>query len=1129
MRAPQRVLTLAALLALRTPGTPNRESLASALWPEVDDETARANLRRHLHLLAQALPEVAGVPWLLRDRLGVGWNPQAPFWSDVEAFQTSIADPHRRVEAIALYRGPLLEGSSEFALIAHRERLQQLCVDACREEALAARSRLDYGAAIQCAERILSLDEWREDALRLAMSLRYESGDRASALAVFERFATHLRDEMGIDPMPETLALRDGILMNAATPSLSAPAAPTQERVAPGTPFVGRAQEFELLQSAWREAVHGRGSTIFVSGEAGIGKSRLTAEFATWVQLQGGRVLFGETSNPERHFYEPFVDALRRGLALVLESPVDQPWLSIVAELVPELHAALPDLPSSESVEPATARTRLLEALARTIEHLSRARPLLLVLEDVHWSQTATLDAIERLARRIGGVGALVVATYRTGEGASELLARRRAMQAEGRATALELARLGAGDIGALVGPVAGAHDERELAQTIYDASEGLPLFAAQLLRGFVETGQVPDASRMAATLGQTIRARVDGLDAPSLALAQVASAMGGSFSIDVLAGVLGWTEGAVLDAIDPLLDRALVRPVGSSAFAFTFAHALIAATVYETIDAKQRSLRHRRIAAVLTALAGSDPLALASIARHWQEGGEPERAGRTYAQAARAAFAAYAPDESIALAGRALETSIAPTVRYEMCAQIAAAQRLFRQHASWHANLQALTEAAAPLGDAERFNALQEWAEYYGHRAELVPEDETTQQMIELARRLEPPDRCTALVARAAFHEHRGEDADAIRLLDEALAIAMSIGNVPMEADIRRRLSRIAARVGTEAEALQYLEKLSALIPSDSPPPLLAQRLLAEGHIAIHLQDAVAAGRAGRAMIELGDRIGDRLLSANGVNVLAFASQWLANVAGIRASFEATIERCTELGFNRGFVISQSNAAYVELEIGFAGRALEIADRHLPAAIAMGDQSIVSKFHKVRAAALELLGERCAAIEAARTAVAQTGNDRRTWCEGMMTLATIEVAAGDSQNGLRHGFEALAAAREMGPRGFAVEALSQYLVLLLDCERPVEAASIAGELHDMGEPEAIAGIWHLSRVHYALGRAAEATGQAVLARAEYALGRAALERQLDRLGDEARAGIEALPFNRRLLQACMEHADRTG
>ena len=186
--------------------------------------------------------------------------------------------------------------------------------------------------------RFSRFDPWREDVVRRIVAMRYESGDRAGALSEYAAFAKRLCAELGAEPMSETAAVAERIARGEAPGEEERK---EEERTDAGPavlPFVGRRDEMERLLEGWRRVAGGRGACAFVGGEAGIGKSRLVAEFARVVEERGGRVLTGATGSPEAIPYEAVVDALRSALPLVASL---RPGIALagVAALLPELHA----------------------------------------------------------------------------------------------------------------------------------------------------------------------------------------------------------------------------------------------------------------------------------------------------------------------------------------------------------------------------------------------------------------------------------------------------------------------------------------------------------------------------------------------------------------------------------------------------------------------------------------------------------------------------------------------------------------------------------------------------------------------------------------------------------------------
>lgn len=324
-----------------------RESLAFTLWPDEDEESALASLRRYLYQLQKALPRAVGEPWLLVDSESARWNPAASYWLDINEFEGCCSDDAGLGKAVELYTGDLLESVYDDWVVAERERLRSGCRAALSALVAQCRDRREHSRAIAYAQRLLALDPWREDVVRQLMSLHYDSGNGAGALAAYERFSQELRREMDVEPMPETAVIRELIARNAPLPSV-----PKREDLSPKRPdereifpFVGRAAEAEQLQGLWHKAARGHGGLVLVTGEAGIGKSRLTAETARRVESDGGRVLWGATTYPEHTPYQCLSEALRSSLPLLAATDVQPIWLAVLTKLLPELPSRRSDLP----------------------------------------------------------------------------------------------------------------------------------------------------------------------------------------------------------------------------------------------------------------------------------------------------------------------------------------------------------------------------------------------------------------------------------------------------------------------------------------------------------------------------------------------------------------------------------------------------------------------------------------------------------------------------------------------------------------------------------------------------------------------------------------------------------------
>lgn len=282
---------LLAYLLLTESAPVSRATVAALLWPDLPAAESRGNLRRHLHDLRRALPpDPPGRPWLVVDAQTLTWNRDADYWLDVDVFRSAGQDPARQAEAIALYTGDLLESVFEDWIFFIREQLRATFFDFLLAQLRRQHQAGDLLAAQDTAQRILQHDPLREDVLRELMTLRFEAGDRAGALAEYQRFEHRLRGEMQLMPMPETQAHYDRIARQGLAAQTAAvqpipaapPAAARTNLPAPVTTFIGRDAELDALH----HLLVGPGSNLRLltfTGLGGSGKSRLALEFGARV------------------------------------------------------------------------------------------------------------------------------------------------------------------------------------------------------------------------------------------------------------------------------------------------------------------------------------------------------------------------------------------------------------------------------------------------------------------------------------------------------------------------------------------------------------------------------------------------------------------------------------------------------------------------------------------------------------------------------------------------------------------------------------------------------------------------------------------------------------------------------
>ncbi|HEX2104765.1 MAG TPA: AAA family ATPase [Solirubrobacteraceae bacterium] len=629
---------LAFLLLHREAPTP-RQRLAFVLWPDSTERQAHTNLRKVLHNLRRALPDA--------DRfIQIGprtlqWRADSPLWLDVEHFERAVTEG-RLGEAVETYAGELLEGRYDEWLADERERLAGLHLEALERLAREHEQAQRRSEAVRCAEQLVAHDPLREESHRLLMRLCRASGDRARAVRAYHSCATTLERVLGIEPSPETRALYES-LVSGAPPRAGAPevalASPAASGRAPGTsPFVGRADEQARLTAVWRAAAAGQAQLVLVSGEAGVGKTRLVEE----LRARAGAVTVEARAYPAegRLAYGVATAWLRSQPVAARLSRLERAHLTELARLLPELAVRVaPPEPLAE----AELRRRLFGAIGRAL--LAAGAPLMLIVDDVQWADAQSMRLIHYLVRAAPSARLLVAATARREELDEDhpVVGLSTALQGLERFSEIELDRLDREETALLAERITGARLDAAEVERLYGDSEGNPLFVVEALK--------PDAPAAARKVQAVIAGRLERLSQPAGTLAGVAAAIGRAFSADVLAAAAGLDEQAFVAALDELWRRGIVRAHGPNAY--DFSHGRIRDAAYAALSPPRRRQAHLAVARALEHREGA---AAAALALHYENAGATVDAVRWHARAAEAAQWLHAHGDAV----RALERALA-------------------------------------------------------------------------------------------------------------------------------------------------------------------------------------------------------------------------------------------------------------------------------------------------------------------------------------------------------------------------------------------------------------------------------------------------------------------------------------
>jgi DNA-binding SARP family transcriptional activator len=671
-----RLHSLLAYLVLHRDAPQLRQHLAFLFWPDTSEAQARTNLRQILHQLRHTLPNADH--YLSADASTVCWRPDAAFHLDVAEFERALAsadaaesedDRRAALERVAqLYCANLLPSCYDDWIIPERERLQL-----CHRQALAQligllETRRDYAEAIRHAQRLLRDDPIDEVAYRGLMRLLALNNDRAGALRVYQTCVTVLQHELGVEPSQPTREVYESLLR------LDSPGAPTPQHQAmreAGLPLIGRQREWEQLRAAWLEASAGEPGFALITGEAGIGKSRLAEELLTWAYQQGVGVAKTRSYAAEGQLsLAPATDWLRSDLLRPHLAQLDTVWRTEVSRILPELLATQPDLPPYEPMTEYGQRLRFFEALARAV--LAAPQPLLLLIDDLQWCDQETIEWLHFLLRFDPHACMLVVGTARSEEVLPQhpLRALLLHLRSTAHVTELALHPLDTAETAKLAAHVVGHELDMDSVLRLYRETEGNPLFVVETMRaGFESSGFVAQSaevgnnhnaqlttpnSKLPPKVQAVIAGRLAQLSAPARELAELAAAIGRAFTLDMLFDAGHTDEDSAVRALDELWQKRIVREQGANSYDFT--HDKLRETAYAEISAPQRRLLHRRIAQALERTTADAPVPISGqIASQYERAGMAEQAIPHYQRAAVVAQRLYANEDAINLLSRGL------------------------------------------------------------------------------------------------------------------------------------------------------------------------------------------------------------------------------------------------------------------------------------------------------------------------------------------------------------------------------------------------------------------------------------------------------------------------------------------
>ena len=930
--------SLFAFLVLQRHRPVERHELLEVLWPASLPDAPEAGLSTVLARVRRALGD--GV---IEGRTEVRLMLEPDAHVDVEHAFACSAKAERSLargdlaaasaaagEALAIVERPLLPGFSGPWVDAARSDLAVLepgMLEVLARAALLGGDREKLATAERVARALAERHPFRESGYALLMEVQVRLGNVAEATLTFDRVRGLLRDELGTVPSRSLSALHEQLLHGgglrepAADGQRTAPAPPS-ERVplpviggtAASTPFVGRSSHLERLRSPWLESGTGKRRFALLVGEPGVGKTRLAAQFAAEVHRAGATVLYGRCDEEPMVAYQPFVEALRHFLRY-------GDWdaggdagrdLQQLSRLLPEVrpqHAVAAELSSKD---PDSERYLLFEAVARLVALATRRRPVLLVLDDLHWADKPTLLLLRHMLRMAGQSRLMLLGIFRDVDVADdhpliELIAD---LRRERRFDRIVLEGLDERETDALVAARLEVPASEAFVRGLRMQTEGNPFFIEEALRSLVESHAVKSGSAageqallsmgVPESVADVILRRLGRVSELTRDALTAAAVIGREFDIKLLQALLATPADRVIDAMEEGMAAGLVGEIPDAFDRFTFCHALVRDAIYDRISRSRLLRLHLRVAEMLDAakIAASP----AELAHHYYLARELGVAGKAVSHcvsAAGEAAGSLAYEESSAHYGRALDAfAVDPdgdeSVRCDILlaqgrvqwkAGEAVARETYFEAADsarrrgsapqladaalglgeryWEAAAvdedvqQLLAEALDTLSDEDskaRALLLARMAENMHFTAEERYGVARSLEAVEMARRLgDTGTLVTALMGRHVTLLHIEHLDERLRLIDEVLALAQGHRALSAEAHHWRLFD--LCELGDVTEAHRDHAALSALA-GELRQPLLAHLALGwEGTFAHLAGDVEEAERLAGRSFEFADR----------------------------------------------------------------------------------------------------------------------------------------------------------------------------------------------------------------------------------------------------------------------------------
>lgn len=701
--------------------------------------------------------------------------------------------------------------------------------------------------------------------------------------------------------------------------------------------LVGRERDLSEVRNLWTQIANGSGSqpVLLISGESGVGKTPFVQEIISIVEATGGKVLFSDCYEGVNPPYAPISQLVKAGLDLA-PAGLNNRALADLLSLAPEMAIRFPAVPSNPALDPTIDQHRLYENVVTLFNLLAQQQPVLLVVEDLQWTDAGTLSLLRHLARRVhqGHDRLLLVITYREEEVSTACclddllldLARERL------AVRLRLERMNLEQVGAVLQSIFNQEIPAAALESVYRVTEGNLFYIYEVCKSLVDEGWLVlrggqwqlegnlDEIKLPESIRLTIQRRVGKLPVEVQETLRLAAVIGREFDFGILCWISDTPEDQLIEQLEvaqhaQLIEEQVNKPKEPASERFRFVHALIPATLREELSRLRRNRLHRKVAAAIQALHPKDYEALAF---HFSMAGDLRLATDNYLRAGERATILYANQDAARLYGQALSLvgDDLPR-RFNILSERSKIYSRTGQREAQNADVQEMMAIAKRLDDKiRRCDALLAWIEYL-LATDFSQARKYAEEAVALGRELKD-------ALREAHALHRlgqalwtvDNDPGSVAPLEAAIQLFLQADQKADAASCLHLLSLVVGKqgLGNNTAAMQYAEQ--ALELSRQADDRL-QESTSLRRLAIALMDDCEYARAlavSEQALELHRALGDRQGECNAENVIALCLCWLGRLAEGDQHFLRSIEIAEEIDSRVGL----ANAVTNRLELWF-------------------------------------------------------------------------------------------------------------------------------------------------------------------------------------------------------------------